>query len=99
MFNPYDYAFQIGVTVRAIFKCNEYELACVANENFIEKQPFIAMSFVLGNFYNRADDSFKAEIDEFFQKYCLDMYKSIWEIGEEKIKYIIKDFNDIVATI
>ena len=57
------------------------------------------MAFVLGNFYNKVDSSFKAEIDEFFQKHCLEMDKSISEIGEEKIKNIIWDFKNIVSTI
>ena len=99
MFKPHDYAFQIETTVRAVFKCDKYELVCIANADFIEKQPFVAMGFVLGNYYNKVVDSCKAEIDEFFQKYCLEMDKGITEIGEKKIKNIIKDFTDIVATI
>ena len=99
MFNPHDYAFQIEVTTKAVFNCDKYELVCISNANFIEKQPFVAMAFVLGNFYNKVDSSFKAEIDEFFQKYCLEIDKSISEIGEKKIKNIIQDFNNIVSTI
>jgi predicted restriction endonuclease len=99
MFDPYNYAFQIGVTVKAIFKSSKYELVGIADENFIEKRPFVSMAFVLGNFYNRADNSHKAEIDEFFQKYSLDMDRSISDIGEEKIQRIIENFNNIVATI
>ncbi|WP_313757490.1 hypothetical protein [Tissierella sp.] len=99
MFKPYDYAFQIEVTVRAIFNCKKYELGGIADANFIEKNPFIAIAIVLGNFYNKVDGSFKERIDEFLNKYYLEMGKSILEIGEEKIKNIMKDFNSIIATI
>ncbi|MBU5255694.1 hypothetical protein [Tissierella praeacuta] len=99
MFKPYDYAFQIEVTVRAIFNCKKYELGGIADANFIEKNPFIAIAIVLGNFYNKVDGSFKERIDEFLNKYYLEMGKSILEIGEEKIKNIMKDFNNIIATI
>lgn len=99
MFNPHNYAFQIEVTVKSVFNCGKYGLVCISNANFIEKQPFVSMAFVLGNFYNKVDSSYKVEIDEFFQKYCLEMDKSISEIGEEKIKKIIEDFNSIVSTI
>lgn len=99
MFKPHDYAFQIEVTVKAIFNCNKYELGGIADANFIEKDPFIAIAIVLGNFYNKVDGSFKEKIDEFFNKYYLEMGKSILDIGEEKIKGIVKDFNSIVATI
>ncbi len=99
MFKPQDYAFQIEVTVKAIFNCNKYELGGIADANFIEKDPFIAIAIVLGNFYNKVDGSFKEKIDEFFNKYYLEMGKSILDIGEEKIKSIVKDFNNIVATI
>ncbi len=99
MFKPLDYAFQIEVTVKAVFKCDKYGIGGIADANFIEKQPFIAMALVLGNFYNKVDISFKYKIDDFFGKYYLEMGKSISEIGEEKIKEIIKDFNSIVSTI
>ncbi|HAE92594.1 MAG TPA: hypothetical protein DCG60_08145 [Tissierella sp.] len=99
MFKPDDYAFQIEVTVSAIFNCKKYELGGIADANFIEKDPFIAIAIVLGNFYNKVDGNFKERIDEFLNKYYLEMGKSISEIGEEKIKNIIKDFNNIIATI
>ncbi len=35
----------------------------------------------------------------FFGKYYSEMGKSISEIGEDKIKEIVKDFNSIVSTI
>lgn len=99
MFKPNGYAFQIEVTVKSIFKCKKYELGGIADANFIEKSPFIAIAIVLGNFYNKVDGSFKEKIDEFLNKYYLEMGKSISEIGEEKIKNIIKDFNNIVRTV
>jgi len=99
MFKPHDYAYQIEATVKAIFKCEKYELGGIADANFIEKDPFIAIAFVLGNFYNKVDRSFKEKIDEFLNVYYLDMGKSISEIGEERIKSIVKDFNNIIATI
>jgi len=99
MFNPHDYAFKIEVTVKAIFKCEKYELGGIADANFIEKDPFIAIAFVLGNFYNKVDRSFKEKIDEFLNVYYLEIGKSISEIGEEKIKNIVEDFNNIVATV
>ena len=99
MFKLYDYAFQIEVTVKAVFNCGKYELVSIYDANFIEKRPFVSMAFVLGNFYNRADINHKVKIDEFFHKNSLDMDKSISEIGEEKIKIIIEDFKDIVSTI
>lgn len=99
MFKPHDYAFQIEVTVKAIFNCSKYELGGIADANFIEKDPFIAIAIVLGNFYNKIDGSFKEKIDEFFNKYYLEMGKGISEIGEEKIKNIVKDFNNIVRAV
>ena len=91
MFKPYDYAFQIEVTVKAMFNCDRYGVGGIADANFI--------ALVLGNFYNKIDISYKEKIDDFFGKYYSEMGKSISEIGEEKIKEIIKDFNSIVSTI
>lgn len=99
MFRPHDYAFQIEVTVRAMFNCDKYGLGGIADSGFIEERPFIAIAIVLGNFYNKVDISYKNKIDEFIQKYYLEMGKSITEIGGEKIKCIIEDFNNIVGTI
>lgn len=99
MFKPNDYAFQIEVTVKAMFNCDRYGIGGIADANFIERQPFVAIALVLGNFYNKVGTSYKEKIDDFFGKYYLEMGKSIPEIGEEKIKDIIKDFNSIVSTI
>lgn len=99
MFKPQNYAFQIEVTVKSVFNCNKYELGGIADANFIEKDPFIAIAFVLGNFYNKVNTSFKEKIDEFLNVYYLEMGKSISEIGEEKIKKLVADFNEIVSTI
>lgn len=99
MFNPKDYAYQIEVTLKAIFKCEKYELGGIADANFIEKDPFIAIAFALGNYYNKVDIRFKDEIDGFLGKYYLDMGKSISEMGEERVKDLVKDFNTIIATI
>ncbi|NMA86101.1 MAG: hypothetical protein GX968_02115 [Tissierellia bacterium] len=99
MFKPKDYAFQIETTVKAVFKCGEYELVSIYDSRFIEQQPFVSMAFVLGNFYNRAGSRHKAEIDEFFHKNSLIMNKSISEIGEENMENIIQDFKNIVSTV
>ena len=99
MFKPQDYAYQIEVTLKALFKREKYEIGGIVDSNFIERNPFIAIAFALGNFYNKADVSFKTKIDEFFEVYYSEMGKSMEEIGEEKIKRIVKDFKDIVSTI
>lgn len=99
MFDSQRYAFQIETTVRAIFKCERYGIGMIAESDFIERNPFIAINTVLGNFYNKLDNKSKGKIDEFIEEYHLDMGKSISEIGEEKIKKIIKEFNAIVKTV
>lgn len=95
MFNLHDYAFQTEITVIAIFNCEKYDLGSMSVANFIEKDPFIAIAIVLADFYNKVDISFKEKIDEFLIVYYLEMGKSIPEIGEVKIKDIIKDFNKL----
>lgn len=99
MFKSHDYAYQIEVTVNAVFNCDKYDIGGIADANFIEKDPFIAIALVLGNFYNKVDISYRDKIDGFLGKYYLQMGKSISEIGEEKFKEIITDFNEIVSTI
>ena len=99
MFNTYKYAFQIETTFRAVFKSERYGLGVLAESNFIEKNPFIAITTLLGNYYNKLDNKSKEKLDEFIEAYHLEMGKSIEEIGEEKIKKIIQDFNDIVRTV
>ncbi|NLJ78723.1 MAG: hypothetical protein GX329_05110 [Tissierellia bacterium] len=93
------YAYQIEVTLKAIFQCSKYDIGGIADQSFIRKQPFIAIAFVLGNFYNRIDSSFKERIDGFLGKYYLDMGKSMEEIGEDRARDMVKDFNSIVSTI
>lgn len=66
MFKTHDYAFQIEVTIKAIFNCDKYDIGGIADANFIERQPFIAIALVLGNFYNKIDISYKEKIDDFF---------------------------------
>lgn len=99
MFKAHDYAFQIEVTLNSIFDCERDEMGGIADTNFIEKQPFIPIVLIMGNFYNKSGPSFKNKIDGFFEKYNLEMGKSITQIGEEKIKYILEDFKKIVSTI
>ncbi|HEY8361990.1 MAG TPA: hypothetical protein VIK77_03795 [Tissierellaceae bacterium] len=99
MFDTSKYAFQIETTFRAIFKCERFGIGVLAEPYFIEKNPFIAITTVLGNYYNKIDKKSKEKIDEFIENYHLEMGKSIEEIGEEKIKKIIKEFNDIVRTV
>lgn len=99
MFKPHNYAYQIEVTVHAMFKSEKYGMGGIADANFIEKDPFIAIALILGNFYNKVHISFKEKIDGFFEKYYMEMGKSISEMGEETIKNIMKDFTDIVSTI
>lgn len=95
----YDYAFQIEVTLNSIFNCEKFGIGGIVDSNFIAKEPFIPMGLILGNFYNKVDPSFKVKIDKFFEKYYLDMGKSIEEIGEEKFKGILEEFKSIVSTI
>lgn len=99
MFKPQDYAFQIEVTTRAIFKPGDFGLGVVADADFILNNPFIPISLVLGNFYNKLDDNSKVIIDDFIERYYWLMDKTIEEIGEVKIKEIISEFNEIVRTV
>lgn len=99
MFRPHDYAFQIETTIKAIFHCDRYGLGGIADADFIEKQPFIAIAMVLGNFYNKVPVQTKNKLDKFFLDYNCEMGKSIGEIEEETIKKITKEFNNIIATI
>ena len=99
MFRPQHYAYQIEVTVHAMFKSEKYGIGGIADSDFIEKDPFIAIALVLGNFYNKVHTSFKEKINNFFKKYYTEMGKSISEMGEETIKNVVKDFTNIVSTI
>ena len=99
MFDTRKYAFQIETTFRAVFKCERYGIGVLAEYYFIEKNPFLAITTVLGNFYNKLDNKSKEKVDEFIESYHLEMGKSIEEIGEEKIKKIIQEFNEIVRTV
>lgn len=99
MFKVKDYAFQIEITTKAIFNTDKFGLGLVADSEFIEKNPFISISLVLGNFYNKLDSTSKVKIDDFIERYYWLMDKTIEEIGETKIKEIIKEFNEIVASV
>ena len=99
MFKPNNYAFQIETTIRAIFHCDRCGLGGIADADFIEKQPFVAIASVLGNFYNKLDSNTKNKVDKFIQDYYLEIGKSMEEIGEETIKNITKQFNNIISTI
>ena len=99
MFKPHDYAFQIETTTKAIFKPGDYGLGVVMDSDFIEKNPFIPISLVLGNFYNKIDYNSKVLIDDFMERYYWLMDKSIEEIGKPKIEEVIKEFNRIVNVV
>lgn len=99
MFKPQDYAFQIETTTKAVFKPGDFGLGVVADSDFIEKNPFIPISLVLGNFYNKIDDNSKVLIDDFMERYYWLMDKSIEEIGQPKMDEIIKEFNGIVKIV
>lgn len=99
MFVPHSYAFQIETTTRAIFHCDRGGIGGIADADFIESNPFIAITIVLGNFYNKIDINTKSKIDKFIEDYYSEMGKSIKDIGEDTIKKIIKEFNDIIRTI
>lgn len=99
MFKTHDYAFQIETTTKAVFKPGDFGLGVVMNSDFIEKNPFIPISLVLGNFYNKIDSNSKILIDDFMERYYWLMDKTIEEIGEVKMKEIIKEFNEIVKIV
>ena len=99
MFALNRYAFQIEITIRSVFNCDKCGLGGIADANFIEKQPFIAITAVLGNFYNKLDSNTKNKVDKFIQDYYPEIGKSMEEIGEETIKNITKKFNNIISTI
>lgn len=99
MFRPNDYAFQIEVTAKAVLKPGDFGLGVVLDSDFIENNPFIPISLVLGNFYNKVDNNSKVKIDDFIERYYWLMDKTIKELGESKIKEIIKEFNEIVKTV
>lgn len=99
MFKVHDYAFQIETTAKSVFKRDNFGLGIVTVSDFIEKNPFIAISLVLGNFYNKLDDNSKVKIDDFIERYHWLMDKTIEEIGEIKIKEIIKEFHEITTTV
>ncbi len=99
MFNPHDYAYQIQVTTKSIFKAGSFGLGLIADSDFIEKNPFIPISLVLGNFYNALDQTSKVKIDDFIERYYWLMDKSIEELGESKIKEIVEEFNEITKTV
>ena len=85
MFKPNDYSFKIEVTARAIFKPGDFGLGLVFDSEFIKNNPFIPISLVLGNFYNKIDDNSKIKIDDFIEKYHWQMDKTIEELGEDEI--------------
>jgi hypothetical protein len=101
MFKPKDYAFQIKTNLNAIFdiESEKFGLGLISNIDFIEKNPFIPITMILGNYYNKLEKKSKTQIDDFIETYSWLMDKSIEEIGEEKIKRIISEFNSIVATV
>lgn len=99
MLKEKDYAFQLKVTLDSIFDYDEGNLGGLASIEFIEENPFVPITLILGHFYNKVDKSFKKKIDRFFEKYYLAIGKSISEIGNKKIGYILADFKRIVSTI
>lgn len=99
MFKTKDYAFQIQVTIKSIFKLDSFGLGLAADIEFIEKNPFIGISLVLGNFYNSMDKNSRVKVDDFFERYYWLMDKTIEELGEAKTKEIVKEFNWIVKTV
>lgn len=103
MFKTHNYAFQISTTMKAMFLSHDFShkfgLGIIAAPDFIEGNPFIPITMVLGHFYNKIGDSSKTKIDDFMESYSWLMGKSIEEIGEKKITKIITHFNDIVATV
>lgn len=98
MFKAQDYAFQIGVTVKSIFKPDKFGLGLVTDLDFIEKNPFIPISLVLGNFYNSLENDSKIKVDDFIERYYWLMDKTIEELGEDKTREIIEEFKEIVKT-
>lgn len=99
MLKPHDYAKQIEVTLQALFNRKRFEIGGLVDANFIERNPFIAIAFALGNFYNKADATFKQRIDEFFEVNYSEMGKSMKEIEEEKLNKLVEEFKEIIKTI
>lgn len=99
MWNTGEYAYQIEVTLKSIYKCDRYGVGGIVDRNFIERQPFIAISLGLGNFFNGADPSFKETIDGFIGKYYMDMGKTMEDMGSQRTKEMVREFNNIMSTI
>lgn len=99
MFNTEYYAIQIQTTVNAVFK---FDIGCIgglADLKQIEKDPFSTISFVLGNYYNKIGDGGRKKVDLFVGAYIDQFNKSIEALGEDNIRRILSEFNEIIRTV
>jgi|SRR5699024_11898885 len=99
MFDTRKFAIQIQATTRTIFKCDENGIGGLANIEQIENDPFSTILFVVGNYYNKIDQCSKKKVDLFVGAYVDQLHKSIQDLGEENIKSIISEFNEIIKTV
>lgn len=99
MFIAKNYAFQIQTTTKAVFNLGEFGLGLITDLEYIEKNPLIPIMTVLGNFYNKVDQTSKMEIDDFIENFYWLAGKSIEEIEEDRLARMIKTFNHIVAKV
>lgn len=99
MFNTKHYAIQIEATAKTIFKFDISKIGGLADVKQIEKDPFSTILFILGNYYNKIDESSRRKVDLFVGAYTDQFNKSIEELGQDNIKMIIEEFNEIIRTV
>lgn len=99
MSNLGNYSIQIQANAKTIFKCDERGIGGLADSRQIEGGPFYTILFILGNYYNKVDNTSKKKIDLFIASYLDQFNKTIEEIGQENMDLIVSEFNEIISTI
>ncbi len=85
MFNSHNYAYQIEVTVKAMFNCDKYDIGGIADANFIEKI-LLLLQLLYWETFTIKWIQFIKKNRWVFGKYYLEMGKVYQKLGKKNKK-------------
>lgn len=93
-YSAHSYALQIESIFRRVLDLTDRGgFGGLADADFCERNPFIAISVILSKSYTASN---KGIIDELISSYYWDVGKSISEVGESRIKEIIEKVKEVL---
>jgi len=95
----HSYAVEIEHILCNVFDCDRNGFGGIVDADYIDRNPYSAISCALAFYYNNSSDVNKLFITKYLENYSFYRDDNITDIGEEMITEMIKRFRDVLKFI